>query len=85
MVKNEKVEAAALIVDVLEEFLENKGVSIWNFGEETDDDCCFIYSTELGELEESIVQILDRYDEPDSDEDGETYSMWFDSELGEFN
>lgn len=56
--EHEKAEFLGQIIDIFEDFLEERGVMLDNPEREEDDDAAIIYGTDYGELQSQLEDLM---------------------------
>lgn len=56
--KNDKAEFLGQIIDIFEDFLEERGVNLTNEEREQDPDAAIIYGTDYGQLREELEVMM---------------------------
>lgn len=56
--EHEKAEFLGQIIDIFEDFLEERGVTLDNPEREEDDDAAVIYGTDYGELQSQLEDLM---------------------------
>lgn len=56
--EHEKAEFLGQIIDIFEDFLEERGVMLDNPEGEEDDDAAIIYGTDYGELQSQLEELM---------------------------
>ena len=56
--EHEKAEFLGQIIDIFEDFLEERGVRLDNPEREEDDDAAIIYGTDYGELQSQLEALM---------------------------
>lgn len=56
--EHEKAEFLGQIIDIFEDFLEERGVMLDNPEREEDDDAAIIYGTDYGELQSQLEELM---------------------------